>query len=260
MNLSEIGKVYKLNSENKFIIDKDKEFPQPLINLVNVVLKYIKSIVNLHSIYLRGSCLELDVTDKSISDLDISIVYESDAFRYNTMNNESKETIIETMNELYGFSLRPDVGFYSKPLWLYNPINRFYARRIAGNEDLSITSLDIDEALSFQKGVEDQQFVSCVNKIRNCRNDSMYIKNIIKQFYRTFGMIVLLNKKMLSRDIYYCHTALVENYPEKSQSLEKILHLFLNTEDYTYSKILSILDEFEETTTYLHSVVNSTHK
>jgi len=71
MNLSEIGKVYKLNSENKFIIDKDKEFPQPLINLVNVVLNYIQSVTNLHSIYLRGSCLELDVTDESVSDLDI---------------------------------------------------------------------------------------------------------------------------------------------------------------------------------------------
>ena len=91
MNLIEIGKVYKPNSENKFTIDKDKEFPQLLINLVNVVLNHIKSVVNLHSIYLRGSCLELDVTDKSISDLDMSIVYEATPFRYNTMKDESKE-------------------------------------------------------------------------------------------------------------------------------------------------------------------------
>ncbi len=253
MNLSEIGKVYKLNSENKFIIDKDKEFPQPLINLVNVVLNYIQSVNNLHSIYLRGSCLELDVTDESVSDLDISIVYEAKPFRYNTINDESKEEIIKTMEELHGFSLRPDVGFYSKPLWLYNPINRFYARRIAGNEDLSIDSLDIDEVLLFQEEIIDQQFVSCVNKIRNCKNDSMYIQNTIKQFYRTFGVLELLKNKMLSRDIYYCHTALIEKYPHYSESLQNILDLFLNTEEHTQSQISSVLDEFEETITSIHS-------
>ena len=246
MNLIEIGKVYKSNSDNKFTIDKDKEFPQPLINLVNVVLNHIKSVVNLHSIYLRGSCLELDVTDKSISDLDMSIVYEATPFRYNTMNDESKEEIIKKMNELYGFSLRPDVGFYSKPLWLYNPINRFYARRIAGNEDLSLTSLDVDEALSFQNQIIEQQYVSCLNKIRNFKKDSRYIQNIIKQFYRTFGVLELLRNKMLSRDIYYCHNALIERYPEHSNSLENIVHLFLNPEE------CENLDELEETLTLIY--------
>ena len=240
MNLIEIGKVYKHNSENKFTIDKDKEFPQLLINLVNVVLNHIKSVVNLHSIYLRGSCLELDVTDKSISDLDMSIVYEATPFRYNTMNDESKEEIIKKMNELHGFSLRPDVGFYSKPLWLYNPINRFYARRIAGNEDLSLTSLDVDEALSFQEKIIDQQYVSCLNKVKNFKKDSRYIQNIIKQFYRTYGVLELLRNKILSRDIYYCHTALMEKYPQHSDSLEKTVHLFLNPEE------CNDLNEFEE--------------
>ena len=253
MNLSEIGRVYKLNSENKFVIDKNKEFPQPLIDQVNVVLNYIKAVSNLHSIYLRGSCLELDVTDKSISDLDISIVCEGESFRYTTLDDKSKEEIIKTMNELHGFSLRPDVCFYSKSLWLYNPINRFYARRIAGNEDLSIDSLDIDEVLSFQEQIIDQQFVSCVNKIRNCKNDPMYIQNVIKQFYRTFGVLELLKNKMLSRDIYYCHTALVEKYPSYSGSLQNILDLFLNTGDYKDHQISSVLDEFEETITSLHS-------
>ena len=240
MNLIEIGKVYKPNSENKFTIDKDKEFPQLLINLVNVVLNHIKSVVNLHSIYLRGSCLELDVIDKSISDLDMSIVYEATPFRYNTMNDESKEEIIKKMNELYGFSLRPDVGFYSKSLWLYNPINRFYARRIAGNEDLSLTSLDVDEALSFQEKIIDQQYVSCLNKVKNFKKDSRYIQNIIKQFYRTYGVLELLRNKILSRDIYFCHTALMEKYPQHSDSLEKTVHLFLNPEE------CNDLNEFEE--------------
>ena len=191
MNLSEIGRVYKLNSENKFVIDKNKEFPQPLIDQVNVVLNYIKAVSNLHSIYLRGSCLELDVTDKSISDLDISIVCEGEAFRYTTLDDKSKEEIIKTMNELHGFSLRPDVGFYSKSLWLYNPINRFYARRIAGNEDLSIQSLDLNEALLFQQQIIDEQYVSCLNKIKNNNGDPFYFQNIIKQFYRTFGTLEL---------------------------------------------------------------------
>ena len=151
------------------------------------------------------------------------------------------------MNELYGFSLRPDVGFYSKSLWLYNPINRFYARRIAGNEDLSIQSLDLNEALLFQQQIIDEQYVSCLNKIKNNNGDPFYFQNIIKQFYRTFGTLELLKNKMLSRDIYYCHTALVERYPEHSESLQKILHSFLNPEE------CDNLDEFEETITSIYS-------
>ena len=242
-------------SEDGLRIFKDNNIEVINANGQNIddYLNHIKSVVNLHSIYLRGSCLELDVTDKSISDLDISIVCEGESFRYTTLDDKSKEEIIKTMNELHGFSLRPDVGFYSKSLWLYNPINRFYARRIAGNEDLSIDSLDIDEVLSFQEQIIDQQFVSCVNKIRNCKNDPMYIQNVIKQFYRTFGVLELLKNKMLSRDIYYCHTALVEKYPSYSGSLQNILDLFLNTGDYKDHQISSVLDEFEETITSLHS-------
>ena len=247
MEFLEIGKVYKINSENKFIINKNKEFPQPLINLVNVVFNHIEYVVNLHSIYLKGSCLELDLSDKSIFDLDISIVHEGDTFQYRTMHNEYSEKIIKKMNELYGFSLRPDVGFYSKSLWLYNPINRFYARRIAGNEDLSIQSLDLNEALLFQQQIIDEQYVSCLNKIKNNNGDPFYFQNIIKQFYRTFGTLELLKNKMLSRDIYYCHTALVERYPEHSESLQKILHSFLNPEE------CDNLDEFEETITSIYS-------
>ena len=66
-----------------------------------------------------------------------------------------------------------------------------------------------------------------VNLIKD-KNDT---QRIIKRFYRSFGIMELLNNKLYSRDIYYCHNALIENYPKHATSLNEILDIFLNPKE-----------------------------
>ena len=239
MKLNKIGKLYKVNSENKFINNKDKDLSELLINLTNVCLEYIKLCMNNDylSVYLRGSCLELDVNDKSIFDLDIIVVGEDSQKDFDVMNDQYREKIINKMNKLYGFSIYPDVVYYSKPLWFDHPIHRFLSKKIDGSEDLSITSLDINKVLLFYKKNIGSEYITFLNMIKNKENP----QKIIKGFYRSFGGLELLKNGMFSKSIYYCYNALMKKYTQHSDSLQELLYLFLNPEE------CDNLDKFEET-------------
>ena len=255
MKLDKIGKLYKANSENKLINNKDEDNSQLLTNLVNVVLDYLKLHLNFdyHSLYLRGSCLELDVTDKRIFDMDISVVHQNKFFNDSEILEEHMVNMIEKMNELYKFSLYPDIKIFSKPLWLNRPIDRFCSKKVEGSEDLSITSLDIDEALLYYKKIINEVYIEYISRIRY-RGNRENIRMIIKMFYRTCGGLELLKNKMFSRSIYYCHTALVEKYPHHSHLLQELVHLFVNSED------CDNLDKYEETITSIYNGQLSNYK
>ena len=250
MKLNKLGKLYKVNSENKFINDKDKnkDFSKLLTNLIDICLEYIQYDISSndlyqsrnidYSVYIRGSCLELDVNDKNILDLDIIVVIEGSQemllfYQY------QKEKIINKMNKLYGFSIPPDITYFSKSLWLDSPIMRFLSKKIKGREDLSTTSLGINEALLQQQKCLKPNYNLILDNIKKA--NTYNIQWIIKLFYRSFGGLELLKNGMFSRSIYYCHNALMEKYTQHSDSLQKLLYLFLNPEE------CDNLDKFEET-------------
>ena len=155
MKLDKIGKVYKPNSENKLIIKKNKILSKSLSNLVNLIVDYIKLNIDddYHSIYLRGSCLDLDIMDKRIFDIDINVVckHENESFCNSEFRKGHKDNLIKKMYELCKFSIYPDVIFFSKSSWIRRPIHRFDSIKIDGEEDLSITSLDINELFLYLK-------------------------------------------------------------------------------------------------------------
>jgi len=252
MKLSKIGKLHQVNSENKFINNNYKDISQSLINLFNVCLHYIKlemDVETLHSIYLRGSCLELDINDKRIFDMDINVVFEDESTKRYIMKNGYKQKIIDKMNELYGFSIYPDIAYFSKPLWLspYYSINKFYAKKMYGSEDLSLTSLDINEVLlNYQQDIK-YTYKICLSYVKQYKNYSAVW--IMKPFYRIFGGLELLKKGMFSRSIYYCHNALMKRYPQYSDSLEEISYLFLNPGDFDNFNF----DKFEEFVRFIYS-------
>ena len=241
MKLNKLGKLYKVNSENKFINDKDKnkDFSELLTNLIDICLEYIPYDITSndfywsrnidYSVYLRGSCLELDLNDKSIFDLDIIVVFEDSQKVSYPISFNYKEKIINKMNKLYGFFLYPDITYYSKSLWLGSPVMRFLSKKIKGREDLSTTSLDINEALLQQQKNLKSNYTLILDDIKNVNNYN--IQRIIKRFYRSFGGLELLKNGMFSRSIYYCHNALMKKYPQHLDSLEEILYLFLNPEE-----------------------------
>ena len=246
MKLEKIGKVYKPNSENKLIIKKNKILSKPLTNLVNLIVDYIKLNIDddYHSIYLRGSCLDLDLMDKHIFDIDINVIckHGNESFCNSVFLGEHKDNIIKQIYQIYKFSIYPDIHFFSKFSWIKKPIHRFYSIKIDGEEDLSISSLGMDELFSYFKKILNNEYYSYINKIEN-RKKSRFV---IKQFYRTLGGLELLNNGMFSRSIYYCHTALVKKYPQHSHLLEEMVDLFLNYEH------IDNLFNYEETITSIY--------
>ena len=231
MKLDKIGNLYKPNSENKLIIKKNKILSKPLSNLVNLIVDYIKLNIDddYHSIYLRGSCLDLDLMDKRIFDIDINVIckHGNESFCNSVFLREHKDNIIKQMHEIYKFSIYPDIHFFSKFSWIKRPIHRLYSIKIDGEEDLSISSLDMNELFLYLKKILNNEYYSYMDKIE-IKKKSRFV---IKQFYRIFGGLELLNNGMFSRSIYYCHTALVKKYPQHSDLLEEMVDLFLNHED-----------------------------
>ena len=233
--LFKTGNLYEANSENKFTNNKKVNFSPLLINLLDLCIDHVKSTINtkyLHSIYLRGSCLDEDIKSKNIFDLDINVVFKDDCYRHELLNEENKQQIKNKMQKLYNFSIHPDIAYFSIPLWVVDQncyINRFYAKKIYGEEDLSLTEIDLQKLLIFYKTILDYDFnyFMEVNLIKD-KNDT---QRIIKRFYRSFGIMELLNNKLYSRDIYYCHNALIENYPKHATSLNEILDIFLNPKE-----------------------------
>tara|TARA_R100000742_G_C4259880_1_gene77692 strand:- start:54 stop:935 length:882 start_codon:yes stop_codon:yes gene_type:complete len=260
MKLNKLGKLYKVNSENKFINDKDKnkDFSKLLTNLIDICLEYIQYDISSndlyqsrnidYSVYIRGSCLELDVNDKNILDLDIIVVIEDSQKISYSISSYYKEKIINKMNKLYGFSIHPDITYFSKSLWLGSPIMRFLSKKIKGREDLSTTSLGINEALLQQQNGLKRNYNLILDNIKKVNKYN--IQWIIKLFYRSFGGLELLKNGMFSRSIYYCHNALMKKYPQHLDSLEEILYLFLNP------KKCNNLDKFEETVRSIYNNIN----
>ena len=61
MKLKKLGKTYFVDSENNFSIDKDIVLSDEVLNYINIILDYIRaSDIDIHSAYLRGSCLDRD--------------------------------------------------------------------------------------------------------------------------------------------------------------------------------------------------------
>tara|TARA_S200000501_G_scaffold237444_1_gene222567 strand:- start:5100 stop:5885 length:786 start_codon:yes stop_codon:yes gene_type:complete len=233
--LFKTGKLYIGNLENKFTNNKIVNFSPLLINLLDLCIDYVKSNINteyLHSIYVRGSCLDGNIKNKNIFDLDINVVFKDDTYRHELLNQEHKEKIRKKMQKLYNFSIHPDIAYFSIPLWVTDQncyINRFFAKKIYGEEDLSLTEIDLNKLLEFYRVIFDYDFnyFMEVNLIKD-KNDTL---RIIKRFYRSFGIIELLNNKMYSRDIYYCHNILIKNYPKHENALNEIINIFLNPKD-----------------------------
>ena len=256
--LFETGNLYKANNENIFINNKNYIFSKLLKNIINICIDYIKLNMNidyLHSIYLRGSCANRDLKKHNVYDLDINVVFEDDGLRHELLNQKHKEEIINQMKKKYNFYIYPDIAYFSKPLWVTDPncyINRFFAKKIYGQEDLSVNKIHLNKLVEFHTEIFDYDFdyFMGINLIKD-KSDTL---RIIKRFYRSFGIIQLLNNKLYSRDIYYCHNALINNYPKQANSLNEFINIFLNPKD------CNNLEFFKPTINSLYEQINENMK
>jgi len=250
MKLKSLGKVFTLDSKNNFVYEKNKKLSRVLIDFINISLDCFAANYNIdvHSIYLRGSCLDRDIVDKDTVDIDLIIVHEDKSVQSNIwLNKQFHSEIIFKMEELHGFSVLPDIDIQYKEIFLSRMDIRFYSMKIWGKEDLSLSTISHDTITKYLNKLYDGEFNYCISKVKQAKKElySITVMVSIKVFYRTFGLKVLVDNGILTRSVYHCHNALLKKYPKYSKELNNILDLFLNVESYSKQQMIDGLDQMQ---------------
>ena len=250
MKLKSLGKVFELDSENNFVYEKNKKLSRVLIDFINIILDCFSANYNIdvHSIYLRGSCLDRDNIDKDTFDIDLIIVHEDESVKSSMwLHSDYHPQIMQKMEELHGFSVLPDIDIEYKEKFLNRMDIRFYSMKIWGRDDLSISTISRDVITEYLDKLYDNNFNDCISKVKRAKKNlnPIYVRVAAKVFYRNFGLKTLLENGKLSRSVYQCHNVLIEKYPRYSEAFNNILDLFLNVESYSKQQIIDILDEMQ---------------
>ena len=248
MKLKNLGKVYTLDSDDNFDLQKDITLSEDVMNFVNIILDYFREVIcsDIHSAYLRGSCLERNVVDNDTMDIDMIIVHEDESFdSWGYLTDECIDDIIEIMESTYGFSIYPDIGVHYIDHFRKSTQMRFLCKKVYGQEDLSISKIKRSEMFKWiyknQEGWIDQCKIY-VEKEKK-RFDLNWIRSAVKYFFRNFSIEFLVENGQYTKSLYKCYNVMLENYPNHRNDLEDIMDLFLHCEEYSKEKIVEDLDK-----------------
>ena len=244
MKLKNLGKVYTLDSDNNFDLQKDITLSEDVMVFVNIILNYFLEVVciDIHSAYLRGSCLERNVVDSDTMDIDMIIVCENDlphkSFEY-------KNEIIKIMKSSCEFSVDPDVRIVPIDDFLKSPQARFLSKKVYGKKDLSLSKRSKSEMIDWIDKNYDGWISRVIQDIREDKKTLNHdlIRSDIKLFFRDFSIKLMIENDEFSTSLNKCHRVMVENYPYYSDDLNDILNLFLNIEEYSKEKIIADLNK-----------------
>ena len=248
MKLKNLGKIYTLDSENNFSIEKDIDLSQEVTNFIDIILDYFRTNESLvmHSAYLRGSCLERNKIDNDTMDIDMIIVHENDLFQpYGYFDKECTDEIIEIMKSSCGFSVYPDVRIDHINHFLEESQMRFLCKKVYGEKDLSVLKRSKSEMLDWADQKYDIWTSRLIQYIKDDKKtlDHYEIRSDIKLFFRDLSVKFMIENDEFSKSLYQCHRVMVENYPYYSDDLDDILDLFLNVEEYSREKIIEDLNK-----------------
>ena len=257
MKLKNLGQVYTLDSNDNFDLQKDITLSEDVMNFVNIILNYFNEVesMEIHSAYLRGSCLERNKIDRNTLDIDIVIVHENDLFQpYGYFDEGCINEIIEIMKSTYGFSIFPDVRIDHISHFLKQTQMRFMCKKVYGDVDLSISKRSKSEMLDwvdkdYDKFVNEsrgyvQHMLAYINQ-KNYRSYYCYkeIRSCIKVFFRNLSIRMFLEREQYTKSLYNCYNVMLENYPNHRKDLEDIMNLFLNVEEYSKEKMIKDLNK-----------------
>ena len=258
MKFLKLGKRYSFNDEDLITNShKTVEIDTRIIDIVNEVVRYVYSIeeVEPDSVYLRGSCLESNI-DRAL-DIDLTIVYNQVIDlkgNYGFTLSDGKWSHSDQLRELYSkMGIFPDFQIMSTLDFRSCRDLRFLSKKVYGSgEDLSLSSISLSslrKLYSYPETLDNHRNMSVLKKILHgdVKADRVVfervIKNLVEDFYRDFGIDMLLKDRMYSRSLYMCHKTLLKSMPNLSDKLEKVLDLFLNTGNYSYEDVKPLIHE-----------------
>lgn len=212
------------------------------------VAKFVATVPTYHSIYLRGSFLERNLTSvisssmctSEHSDIDFVLVVPE------------KQDIVTSM---YAKGFRHKINRIPCDVKVieYNRFKRypndlflevFPIKMVAGEEDLSIRKIDLstvehdyhDKCLTLKNQLENPK---CKNRVRDSYTAKKYIKRLLRNCFDTVGPQL----SMHTRSLDYCQYFFCEVYPEHEVLTTKLLDVFLNTNRYGWDEISKLVSE-----------------
>ena len=248
MKLKNLGKVYTLDSDDNFDLQKDITLSEDVMGFVNIILDYFREVVciDIHSAYLRGSCLERNTIDENTLDIDVMIVHENESFNsWGYLTDECIDDIIEIMKSTYGFSVYPDIGVDYIDYFLKSQHMRFVCKKVYGDDDLSIPKMSQSQVLAWIDRNYSYWVKQCKEYVETEKErfDHVWIRTAIKYFFRQFSIKLLVENGEYTKSLYKCYNVMLENYPNHRNDLEDIMDLFLHVEEYSKEKIVENLDK-----------------
>ena len=242
MNLKNLGKVYTLDSENNFDLQKDKKLSEDVMNFVNIILDYFRKVVciEIHSAYLRGSCLEENKISRNTLDIDMMIVCGNEfSSSWGCLTAECVDDIMEIMKSTYGFAVYPDILVYRIDHFLRQTQIRFICKKVYGEEDLSISKMSQSEMLDWVDGNYDLWVDQCKEHVEKVLYFHTY-----KSRYR-FNHVNLrsVENGQYTKSLYNCYNMMLEYHPNHRNDLDDIMNLFLHSEEYSKEKIVEDLNK-----------------
>tara|TARA_B100000927_G_scaffold58358_1_gene45192 strand:+ start:4296 stop:5057 length:762 start_codon:yes stop_codon:yes gene_type:complete len=214
------------------------------------VVKFIQTVPIYHSIYLRGSFLERNITGhwtgsmctSEHSDIDFVIIVPTKedvkmsmygkGFKYKINRMPCDVKVIDYKR----FSKYPNDLF----------LEVFPLKLVEGEEDLSLRKIDLtkiehdyhDKYKTLRNQLDNPQ---CRGRVRDAYTAKKYIKRLLRNCFDTVGPQL----GMHTRSLDYCQYFFSEVYPEHETLTTKLLDVFLNTNRYGWDDIQKLVSESE---------------
>ena len=185
-----------------------------------------------------------------------------------------RRTIQDEIYEMIGLHIDLDISIKSEKLFMeVTYINKFQSKKIYGEgQDLSVSNLSKDILLLKEEQTLSRRKKLCLKRILNLKKflykEMTYegnirermIKSVLKVFFREYSFDILLRNNFFSRDIYYCYTSIVGEYPDYSNHLEELLDLFLNAKSYTDREVIDLLNKLEYLINEIELLIGNQYK
>lgn len=295
MDLIKCGHVYKANSDGLFVNNnKEKTISHNTKAAIDIINQCVCEILQIKpdSVYLRGSCINNDVLDPTVFDIDLMFLFDDDDYEkvyeyttntnfglYKLYYNEKQKEIIANqdrkhienkISQTLNCDIKTDVSFKRKQEFSDDCLLRFLSKKVLGNdEDLSLSKININ----IIKGIYDKNPLSIrikhykqylkyteiwfkpdiINNSDAIESKRSISKNAVKLFYREFSVDLFLKDNSYSKDIYHCHDILTNHYKSHTADFESVLQFFLNTESYDDIQTKIILDKTNQLTNAINN-------
>jgi len=237
------------NEGNILNVSNYNLMPKIIRDSVNSILHFVldQSHNNIHSIYIRGSSVNGRFREHN-SDIDLMIVYQdsynipkglrlalNDKFvskgGYFSHIDLAERNLNEALTMPFNFTIK------TQTLCIYGK-----------NLQKSIPNFKIDNTILYYPYFIAENLNWVVNNLRK-ENDKQRIKKsgkkLFKSVLRAGFEAIMLNVGKYSRDLYTCYFELQKHYPEKKESLFRILYYSIFATD-GKEEILQLTNDVHE--------------